>query len=64
MKPPTNSPGHKSMQESTTYEVKCKCENCGWHQDIEIERGQAVRDHIHDIECNYCGCKELKQKKS
>lgn len=63
MMPDNEPPGYRNMPELPTYSVKCKCMNCGWHQTIEVKRGEKIRDHICDIECDYCGCKELKPSK-
>ncbi len=42
------------------YRVKTFCLNCGTKgKKVEVPRGILVTDHLVNVGCEFCGCKDL-----
>lgn len=44
-----------------TYKINTTCKNCSNQQIVVLPRGINVKA-IESKECNYCGCKQLKDE--
>ena len=60
-RPPEHAPGYKN-QNSHYYEIKVRCSNCDWHQEVEISKGVKVDQVLQDFECENCGCEGTLEK--
>jgi len=41
------------------YEIKMKCSNCGFNNNLRIKKGVHIRDYLKSskCKCKNCGCK-------
>lgn len=45
------------------YKIKVSCTNCGEdNESLGIPKGITVLDYLKGTECEYCGCKTLKEE--